>query len=431
MNTLKRKLTAILLTFAMLFSLMPSLPQAAEAANGFAENEYIQLDYAEAYEGVGDDILPGNLTVKVQDVDGNQLGDLIEITDFGRTTGLISTITVKAEKQSEYELESLSPSKGTFTETEKTSTEASFYWTDWLSGEAELVVTLCEPHQLPQVDDTIEGYGNTRMYRIYDEQVLKMLYLAGDTDISEDTIIEQVKPVWVNSLDTLTETNKALIDENREHDYLDNSYSDGDVDNVQPNNIRKIEITYKNGEDGQSQTRSVYAKDLRYVKATLADVSGGAPYYKIESNNDSIHIVYFYNETGLASSNDFYVYAIRMVEDGNCIGKLPDPPIYDENVANEYKFVNWEIDSWKGDGATGEAFLPTTIVDKDMTVYAHKVSSELGGTWIDVRNDDNEFLERIAQLYNEANNTNINPSDIRIEDNDGFGISVYDINNNL
>ena len=32
MNTLKRKLTAILLTFAMLFSLMPVLPQAAEAA---------------------------------------------------------------------------------------------------------------------------------------------------------------------------------------------------------------------------------------------------------------------------------------------------------------------------------------------------------------------------------------------------------------
>ena len=32
MNTLKRKLTAILLTFAMLFSLMPALPQAAEAA---------------------------------------------------------------------------------------------------------------------------------------------------------------------------------------------------------------------------------------------------------------------------------------------------------------------------------------------------------------------------------------------------------------
>ena len=32
MNTFKRKLTAILLTFAMLFSLMPVLPQAAEAA---------------------------------------------------------------------------------------------------------------------------------------------------------------------------------------------------------------------------------------------------------------------------------------------------------------------------------------------------------------------------------------------------------------
>lgn len=45
MNTLKRKLTAILLTFAMLFSLMPALPQTAEAANGFVENEWFSLEY--------------------------------------------------------------------------------------------------------------------------------------------------------------------------------------------------------------------------------------------------------------------------------------------------------------------------------------------------------------------------------------------------
>lgn len=47
MNTLKRKLTAILLTFAMLFSLMPALPQAAEAAYDptTEENELIQVEY--------------------------------------------------------------------------------------------------------------------------------------------------------------------------------------------------------------------------------------------------------------------------------------------------------------------------------------------------------------------------------------------------
>lgn len=45
MNTLKRKLTAILLTFAMLFSLMPALPQAAEAAGTLTELEYSHSVY--------------------------------------------------------------------------------------------------------------------------------------------------------------------------------------------------------------------------------------------------------------------------------------------------------------------------------------------------------------------------------------------------
>lgn len=48
MNTLKRKLTAILLTFAMLFSLMPALPQAAEAAEPTSVqsgNGYITFGY--------------------------------------------------------------------------------------------------------------------------------------------------------------------------------------------------------------------------------------------------------------------------------------------------------------------------------------------------------------------------------------------------
>lgn len=44
MNTLKRKLTAILLTFAMLFSLMPVLPQTAEAAEAQG-NGYVTLSY--------------------------------------------------------------------------------------------------------------------------------------------------------------------------------------------------------------------------------------------------------------------------------------------------------------------------------------------------------------------------------------------------
>ena len=41
MNTLKRKLTAILLTFAMLFSLMPALPQVAEAVE--MSSKYVEL----------------------------------------------------------------------------------------------------------------------------------------------------------------------------------------------------------------------------------------------------------------------------------------------------------------------------------------------------------------------------------------------------
>lgn len=84
MNTLKRKLTAILLTFAMLFSLMPVLPQAAEAAGGDMEtvsNEYIDFSYQTPYVATG----AAKVKIIVKDVETDQqLGTTIVIDNYAK-----------------------------------------------------------------------------------------------------------------------------------------------------------------------------------------------------------------------------------------------------------------------------------------------------------------------------------------------------------
>ena len=69
MNTLKRKLTAILLTLAMLLSLMPAFPQAAEAAldKTTVNNDAIQVEYT------ANGAFNSTVEVMVQDEEGNLL----------------------------------------------------------------------------------------------------------------------------------------------------------------------------------------------------------------------------------------------------------------------------------------------------------------------------------------------------------------------
>ena len=418
MNTLKRKLTAILLTFAMLLSLMPAFPQAAEAATTVvSKNGYVAVEYTDEIAG------NEHFTVNVY-LDGT-IVDTVDITDRQNASG---NITVKVNND-QYEIAGRA---GVSTDVEGLGAtpkpdvdmslqSVSCLWTPVVNDHLTINVTLrSDKMERPTVTDNgiYEEDDATIGYRFYDSQIFKMLALA-ERDVPADTKIEKVQINFIS--DTSLGGTVTLTDINRVNDY----WYTNEILNVNmkasPNNIENLVITY-----GGGQTLTIPAGDL------LIDWhSGAGQYYSVESNNTESHIVWFYNEKNSTTVNDFYPYDYRIVRDGECLGEdyMPTPPTYD-GTWNEYQFVNWEIDTWTGDGATGEAFLPTTIVDKDMTVYAHKVSSAKGGTWIDVRNDDNRFLERVVELYNEANDVDITVSDIKTSDKDGFGISVYDINDN-
>lgn len=95
MNTLKRKLTAILLTFAMLFSLMPALPQAAEAKSGdrTVPGEYVTMEY-----GYGSSNKQITVNVYLEGQEG--IVDTLQITDGASTN---NDITISINEGVDYE----------------------------------------------------------------------------------------------------------------------------------------------------------------------------------------------------------------------------------------------------------------------------------------------------------------------------------------
>ena len=403
MNTLKRKLTAILLTFAMLFSLMPALPQAAEARDfGLVENEYITYQYPKPATGI--DSAAGVVTVIVQDSQGNQLSsDVIE--DYAKRLTGTNSITLKDPDQ--YDIEKIEMSNGPVTMGNYGAKEASFEWTfDAFGKEQTLTITLCDPYEAPEVIDPIDRTAVS--YRVGYDQLLKLMYSNSVTKVSEATEIIKVKPIWVQSYgESYKELN--FIGGTVGDDYWNQIFTSTSANDVNPENMRYLEVTYNDG-TGEKVTK-IPAKMMRFTG------SSDKTYYQIESANEDVHVVAFYNETSSMTGDQYDLYAVRFVVDPEqTVGEenMPADPIYNESLS-DYKFVNWEIDGYYGDN--GEAFLPTTIVDRDMNVYAHKVSSSYsGGTEIRVMNeygdDTNQLLDRLVEGYNEKYSTNISTDQI-------------------
>ena len=401
---MRKRVLAMLLAAAMVAGMVTVATPAASAAT--QSNDYISFEY-------NYDSLAGNwntITVNVQDDKGNQLGNPIIINDF--YSAVVASVAIKSLKP-EYEILSVegsgraSISGLSYSPTNGFSFGLYSYWTLGGDNSGTVTVTLCEPHENPTVDSTIQGQGYSRTYRVYDDQLLKMLHSVG-VDVTADTEIEGVRPIWVNSFagDSL-----GADDINREEDYWnftatsDNAY----VAEVEPNNIRCLEITYDNG-NGE-ETVYIYAKDLEYVIGTEV-----ADYYSIELSDDSFHVVYFYNAEG-AHTTHFTLYAVEFVEDGQALGEdMPDDPTYPDTY---YQFVNWEQGSYDG---TGAPFFSTTVVNDDLTVFARKVSSSgIAGTEIHVINTGDQLLNRVVELYNAANETDIAVSQI---DRDSVTIRV-------
>ena len=404
MNTLKRKLTAILLTFAMLFSLIPALPQAAEAADQSQVGEYVTLSY-----GSGD----SNITVNVM-----LNGEVKDSFSVSNVSPLANNIKITVNDSTLYEIEDVQTSRGSVTQESVNPSQASFLWT--FAGNPTITVTLCEPYQAPEINDPI-GYTSIS-YHISYNQLLKMMYVNDVTDVSEATQIKSVRPIWVNSF-AADGGNFSRIDGTVGDTYWNLLVSGATKDDVEPYNIRFIEIAYDNG-DGEQVTK-VPASALRFTGIK------GEAYYRVESNNDDVHAVAFYNESDLNTADQYDLYAIRFVVDPDQnIGEknMPEDPVYNEALT-DYKFVNWEIDAYYGDN--GEAFFATTIVDRDMNVYAHKVSSSYsGGTYIRLMNnydgEINQLIDRLVEGYNDKYNANILADQI---DESTIKVRVYGVNN--
>lgn len=152
MYTKKRKLTAILLVLAMLFTLMPALPQAAEARDyGSLENDYITYQYPKPATGV--DSAKGTVNVIVQDFDNNVLASS-KINDYAKRLIGENTITLKQKDQ--YDIVNIEMSEGPVTEKHYNQKDASFKWTfDAFGSEQTLTITLREASEAPEVSDPI------------------------------------------------------------------------------------------------------------------------------------------------------------------------------------------------------------------------------------------------------------------------------------
>ena len=420
MNTLKRKLTAILLTFAMLFSLMPALPQAAEAANGFAENDSFSIQYnlpgVPAYD-------TGDVTVTLQDVAGENIGEPLKISEYPKLIVTGNTFSLSDDLSQKYVIKGIRVS-GDYIETESTnltsftSSGSSATFNFHLPGNsATITIILGEISDEPKINNPLPE-STSRLYRIYDDQILKMLYSQG-IQVTKDTEINSVSPEWFSVFFT-NGLNFTSVDGITDFRRLEVSDDPGEAYNVNPGNLKGLEITYNNGEG--NQTITIPYSDLCFV----GDQDGAITFYRIESANDSIHVVYFLDAYGAIGatgpSNYDRLYDLRFVKNGDPIGSLPEEPEYG---SSGYEFINWEIGSYDG---SGQPLLPTTIINRDMIVYSHKLlAAEDAGTAFHVMNDSydvngNLYEDQLLNRIEELSGQKINWTE---DDKDSIKITVH------
>ena len=413
MNTLKRKLTAILLTFAMLFSLMPALPQAAEAADQTTvKNELIQVEY------VANGAANKNVNVIVQNEDGEQLTEEpLRLENIVSGTPYQVKVTVL---DNDYVVKNMSGDSGHFYifDYSYANQTADAEWA-YMDDEATLTVTVA-PLSHPAISDEIT-FGSTLDYRIYENQLLKMI-------ASKDESLEHnfdslkvndinVSPNWIQPFteDDWDFSRVGRVDETEgQYWNISGISSDNDtIDKIRPSHLQSLTITYKY-EDVQKSIE-VSADELHFY--------GHSTYYTIELDNAGFNIVSFYDYPDGQATTDYDLYAVRVVKSGQALGKenMPEDPVY-ENGA-KYQFINWEYGDWDG---FGRPFLSTSVITDDVNVYSHKVSTdESGGTEIRVMNTDNQFINEIAERYNETKSgdaAEISPEEI---DKDSIRVRAY------
>ena len=180
--TLKRALS-VLCALALCIGLLPVSALAAESSN-----DYIKFEYSYGAEAVRTD-----MTVYVQDEYGNELGTPIVLNDF--YSGVVTHVNITC-LDSQYEIMSVEHRSGSASITSPKNEKSSYSCDLYSAGGGAITVTLCEPFKPPVI---IGEINRTSVgYRIYDNQVLKMLAASG-VPVSETTSIGNVNVVFVKS----------------------------------------------------------------------------------------------------------------------------------------------------------------------------------------------------------------------------------------
>ena len=277
----------------------------------------------------------------------------------------------------------------------------------------ELSVYLRTPLPKPDVPNGVyEGDGSVFFY-LYEDQLLKMLHLAEpESTITANTEIESVFLNFTKNVGAGFASQYKLdwhtVDGNEGIGYY---YSYGGISNlyndVVPNNISSLVITYGNG-----QTATIPAGDLRCVKQEAT----GMGKYILKANNDTCYAVAFYEQgdSGLGNAGIFHLHDIVFVTPGGTVTEMPKDPQY-----TTHHFAGWSTEK-----SGGVPFNESYIVNSDMRVWAQKYSSQYSSSLIYVDNTDDAFLDRFVDLCNATHGTNITADQIK----DSVKIQVNGIN---
>ena len=330
---MKRRIIAALMALCLCIGLLPATALAA-TAGGDDSNSLVTLEYKN--DGSLANPNDKSVTVNVYVDSATTPAQTIVVNDAVTYDNDMS-ITVKSDVS--YDIDHIDFSEVVTEEWINQDLKSYSFRRSWaldLVNPETLVVSVYL--RTAQEKPAIEGevYGERWLdvsLRVYESQLLKMLHLSEPSvEVTPTTEIEAIQYVFYHGI------NDVVVDENpidRENDYWEVSALDNWNGWAVPNNVKELNITYRDNASGNEQKVTIPAGDLRFVRTDI----GGQPAYEVEAKNQSTHIVYFYNETDGHAGNNYFPYAIRFVTDGESLGdQMPDDPTYQDS---KYKFVNW------------------------------------------------------------------------------------------
>ena len=391
---MKRRIIAALMALCLCIGLLPATALAADAAS---DEGYFTLNY-------DDGGIEKSITVNLIDPDGNQIDTLA--VNNARGGQQEYTIALTDSISNQYDIESISIDGGNPGTQTASRDSYKFYLGLLTDGDSTVTVYLCPEFVKPEIiNEHDDWYELTLEYRLYEPQMLELLYLNGDADVNKDTTVSSIDVHFVDSYGISEDADLNSLPtgaNNLPYRYMTLS---GVGDKGNPDNIRYLEITYDNNDGRGEKTVKIYSGDLRYVGKKVA----GFPIYEIEARDDSESIVAFYIEEG-AELSTWSLYDVEFVKDGEALGydRMPEDPTFPNT---QYVFTNWDKN------VTGGApFLPYDPVTDHTVVYAQKTStSGYGGTEYHAMNTGNALLDRFLELYNTNHNTEYGLNDIDLD----------------